>query len=71
MAVQPVIAVEEFFAEPQFAVPMISPDGTRIAYLAPHRGRRNIWVRGVDQTHDDSDDTACRSGQAPLASIPQ
>ena len=48
------IAVEEFFAEPQFAVPMISPDGTRIAYLAPHRGRRNIWVRGVDQTHDDA-----------------
>ncbi len=54
MAVQPVIAVEEFFAEPAFAVPTISPDGTRIAYLAPHRGRRNIWVRGVDQTHDDA-----------------
>jgi dipeptidyl aminopeptidase/acylaminoacyl peptidase len=48
------IAVEEFFAEPAFAVPVISPDGTRIAYLAPHRGRRNIWVRGVDQTHDDA-----------------
>jgi dipeptidyl aminopeptidase/acylaminoacyl peptidase len=48
------IAVEEFFAEPEFAVPMISPDGTRIAYLAPHLGRRNIWVRGVDQTHDDA-----------------
>src|SRR5918997_4977270 len=48
------IAVEELFAEPEFAVPMISPDGTRIAYLAPHRGRRNIWVRGVDQTHDDA-----------------
>ena len=48
------IAVEEFFAEPAFAVPKISPDGTRIAYLAPHRGRRNIWVRGVDQTHDDA-----------------
>ena len=48
------IAVDEFFAEPAFAVPTISPDGTRIAYLAPHRGRRNIWVRGVDQTHDDA-----------------
>ncbi len=48
------IAVDEFFAEPEFAVPVISPDGTRIAYLAPHRGRRNIWVRGVDQTHDDA-----------------
>ena len=48
------IPVEEFFADPGFIVPTISPDGTRIAYLAPHRGRRNIWVRGVDQSHDDA-----------------
>ncbi|TQM09306.1 S9 family peptidase [Pseudonocardia kunmingensis] len=48
------IEVEEFFSDPGFIVPTISPDGTRIAYLAPHRGRRNIWVRGVDQTHDDA-----------------
>ena len=34
--------------------PSISPDGTRIAYLAPHRGRRNVWVRGIDQSHDDA-----------------
>ncbi|MBP2367453.1 S9 family peptidase [Pseudonocardia parietis] len=48
------IPVEEFFADPGFIVPTISPDGTRIAYLAPHRGRRNVWVRGIDQTHDDA-----------------
>ena len=48
------IEVEEFFADPAFIVPTISPDGTRIAYLAPHRGRRNVWVCGVDQTHDDA-----------------
>ena len=48
------IEVEEFFADPAFIVPTISPDGTRIAYLAPHRGRRNVWVRGVDQSHDDA-----------------
>ncbi|MFI5720688.1 S9 family peptidase [Nocardia sp. NPDC051750] len=48
------IDIERFFADPQFANPSISPDGTRIAYLAPHRGRRNVWVRGVDQTHDDA-----------------
>ena len=46
------IDVEDFFADPQFADPSISPDGTRMAYLAPHRGRRNVWVRGVDQDHD-------------------
>lgn len=48
------IPVEEFFADPGFIVPSISPDGTRIAYLAPHGGRRNIWVRGVEATHDDA-----------------
>ncbi|MGN9812867.1 S9 family peptidase [Micromonospora sp. BQ11] len=48
------IEVEEFFADPAFAVPTISPDGTRIAYLAPHHGRRNIWVRGIDQAHDEA-----------------
>ncbi|NMH76481.1 S9 family peptidase [Pseudonocardia xinjiangensis] len=46
--------MEALFADPQFAVPTISPDGTRIAYLAPHRGRRNIWVRGIDRTHADA-----------------
>ncbi|WP_433281375.1 alpha/beta fold hydrolase [Pseudonocardia xinjiangensis] len=48
------IDIEALFADPQFAVPTISPDGTRIAYLAPHRGRRNIWVRGIDRTHADA-----------------
>lgn len=48
------IDLAEFFADPEFAVPTISPDGTRIAYLAPKYGRRNIWVRGVDENHDDA-----------------
>ena len=48
------IDLEEFFSDPQFAVPTISADGTRIAYLAPHRGRRNVWVRGIDQDHSDA-----------------
>ncbi|MGW0180599.1 S9 family peptidase [Nocardia sp. NPDC003345] len=48
------IEIEEFFADPRFANPSISPDGTRLAYLAPHRGRRNVWVRGIDRTHDEA-----------------
>ena len=48
------IDVESFFADPEFAVPSISPDGTRIAYLAPNHGRRNVWVRGIDESHDDA-----------------
>ncbi|MGI5216708.1 alpha/beta fold hydrolase [Nocardia sp. CA-290969] len=48
------IDIEAFFADPEFANPSISPDGTRLAYLAPHRGRRNIWVRDIDKSHDDA-----------------
>ncbi|MBB4934343.1 dipeptidyl aminopeptidase/acylaminoacyl peptidase [Lipingzhangella halophila] len=45
---------EELFADPDFSRPIISPDGTRIAYLAPAHGRRNIWVRGIDEEHEDA-----------------
>lgn len=48
------IGVEEFFADPVFAGASISPDGSRIAYLAPEHGRRNVWVRGIDQEHADA-----------------
>jgi dipeptidyl aminopeptidase/acylaminoacyl peptidase len=48
------IGVEEFFADPAFAQPTISPDGLRIAYLAPALGRRNVWVRGVDDDHSQA-----------------
>ncbi len=48
------VDLEEFFADPEFAVPTISPDGTRIAYLASAHGRRNVWVRGIDQDHSEA-----------------
>jgi dipeptidyl aminopeptidase/acylaminoacyl peptidase len=48
------IDIETFFADPDFASPSLSPDGSRIAYLAPAHGRRNVWVRGIDETHDDA-----------------
>ncbi|MEV5646735.1 S9 family peptidase [Nocardia sp. NPDC052254] len=48
------IAVAEFFADPEFAAPTISPDGTRIAYLAPRFGHRNLWVRGLSEEHADA-----------------
>ncbi|WP_280338942.1 S9 family peptidase [Nocardia neocaledoniensis] len=48
------IAIEEFFADPEFSGATISPDGTRIAYRAPAHGRLNIWVRGIDQDHADA-----------------
>ncbi|GAA2552588.1 S9 family peptidase [Pseudonocardia hydrocarbonoxydans] len=48
------IDLEELFADPRFANPSLSPDGTRIAYLAPHQGRRQVWVRGIDDDHADA-----------------
>ncbi len=43
----PIIPVEDFFNPPERAGAQISPDGTRIAYLAPWRNRLNIWVQDL------------------------
>lgn len=48
------VEVEELFSDPAFANPTISPDGTRMAYLAPAHGRLNVWVRGIDEDHDQA-----------------
>lgn len=45
------LEAEELFGDPEFARPLISPDGTRLAYLAPAHGRRNVWIRGIDEDH--------------------
>ncbi len=44
----PLISVEEFFRPPVRAGATISPDGTRIAYLAPWKNRLNVWVQDVE-----------------------
>jgi dipeptidyl aminopeptidase/acylaminoacyl peptidase len=35
------------FGNPQDAKPRLSPDGTRLAWIAPHRGVLNVWVAPV------------------------
>ncbi len=56
MALHEHIPVEDFFRPPTRTEASISPDGTRIAYLAPWRNRLNVWVAGVDiQGIADSD----------------
>ncbi|MDX1870760.1 S9 family peptidase [Mycolicibacterium sp. 120266] len=42
------ITVEEFFRPPDRTGATISPDGTRLAYLAPWRNRLNVWVQSLD-----------------------
>jgi prolyl oligopeptidase PreP (S9A serine peptidase family) len=54
MALPPLIDIEQLFADPLFSGASISPDGTRIAYLAPKSGRTNVWVRGIDEEHEQA-----------------
>ncbi|MHC9296593.1 S9 family peptidase [Mycobacterium sp. LTG2003] len=48
MALPELITVEDFFSPPERAAATISPDGTRIAYLAPWRNRLNVWVQDTE-----------------------
>src|SRR3954469_8803012 len=40
--------VEAFFSDPVRTGATISPDGTRIAYVAPENNRLNVWIEPVD-----------------------
>lgn len=43
---------EVLFGNPVRANPTLSPDGARLAYLAPVNGVLNIWVRSLGQADD-------------------
>jgi hypothetical protein len=43
---------ETLFGSPAKALPRISPDGTRLAYLAPHDGKMSVWVRTLGLKDD-------------------
>ena len=54
----PLIPRDVLFGNPEKATPLISPDGKRMAYLAPVNGVLNVWVGDVGEedykpvTHD-------------------
>jgi dipeptidyl aminopeptidase/acylaminoacyl peptidase len=48
----PLIPREVLFGNPERVNPQISPDGTKLAYLAPHEGVLNVWVRTIGKTDD-------------------
>ncbi|MGW7573810.1 alpha/beta fold hydrolase [Streptomyces sp. NPDC054765] len=52
MALPELITIEEFFGSPERTGASISPDGTRIAWLAPWKNRLNVWVSSVDSDTD-------------------
>ncbi len=48
----PLIPLRVLFEEPKWASPRLSPDGGKLAYLAPHKGVLNIWVRSLGSKDD-------------------
>ncbi|MFI5720692.1 alpha/beta fold hydrolase [Nocardia sp. NPDC051750] len=50
------IAVEEFFGPPTRSRARLSPNGRTVAYLAPWRGRLNVFLRDVDSDWATPDD---------------
>ena len=52
MALPEIITVEDLFSSPTRTGATISPDGARIAYLAPWKNRLNVWVQSVDSDDD-------------------
>ncbi|MHA6630311.1 S9 family peptidase [Pseudonocardia sichuanensis] len=50
------IPVEDFFGPPTRSRALLSPDGASVAYLAPWRGRLNVFVRDVDSDWATPDD---------------
>jgi dipeptidyl aminopeptidase/acylaminoacyl peptidase len=52
------IPLADLFGNPQRIEPAISPDGTQLAWIAPHGGVLNVWVAPVSGGDGDGDDWA-------------
>lgn len=39
------------FGNPERSIPQVSPDGSKLAYIAPQDGVLNVWVRDLDKNH--------------------
>jgi dipeptidyl aminopeptidase/acylaminoacyl peptidase len=48
----PLIPREVLFGNPTRVSPLLSPDGKRLAYLAPHEGVLNVFVKSVGKEDD-------------------
>ncbi len=57
------IAVETFFEDPELAKVRLSPDGKRVAFLKPHKGKLNVHVADLPT---EGDVTAAFEGAAPV-----
>jgi dipeptidyl aminopeptidase/acylaminoacyl peptidase len=62
----PLIPRELLFGNPERVSPRISPDGKRLAYLAPSEGMLSVWVRTIGE-HDDR--VVARDPARPISRI--
>ena len=46
---KPLIPRDVLFGNPERISVQLSPDGTKLAYLAPHDGVLNIWVKPIGE----------------------
>ncbi|MBN9735866.1 MULTISPECIES: S9 family peptidase [unclassified Pseudonocardia] len=53
------IAVEDFLRPPERTGASISPDGTRIAFLAPWKNRLNVWIEDLDPADGEVPEPRC------------
>ena len=58
MSTPELLSLEEFFGPPVRSGAAISPDGEKIAFLAPWENRLNVWVQ--DLAADASTETEAR-----------
>jgi dipeptidyl aminopeptidase/acylaminoacyl peptidase len=50
----PLIPRDVIFGNPQKQLPLLSPDGVRLAYLAPEKGVLNVFVRTIGKQDDSA-----------------
>ncbi len=46
------IPLEDLFGNPEKALPQLSPDNSRLAYIAPDEGVLNVWVKTIGADDD-------------------
>ncbi|WP_370332404.1 alpha/beta fold hydrolase [Mycolicibacterium hippocampi] len=60
-----VVPVEALFGLPTRSRAVLSPDGSRVAYLAPWRDRLNVFVRALDSDWATPDDQTSADASGP------
>ncbi|HET9898127.1 MAG TPA: S9 family peptidase [Streptosporangiaceae bacterium] len=51
LAMVDLIPRQVIFGNPERAMPRLSPDGTRLAWIAPHNDVLNVWIAPVSTAH--------------------